>query len=103
MFDDFLFARLVGLRMQKGVSQREMSLALGKHPNYISRIERRCALPSMESFFCICAYFDITPHEFFSENREKPALLQQAIAGLETLTYRDLMLIFLNIQQLQMK
>ena len=103
MFENFLFARLIGLRIQKGVSQREMSLALGKPPNYMSRIESRHVLPSMESFFCICDYFNITPREFFAEDEAKPDLLQQAIAGLEALEYKDLMLMFLSIKRLQMK
>ena len=101
MYENFLFARLVGLRMKKGVSQREVSLALGKHPNYMSRIESRRALPSMESFFSVCDYFGVTPHEFFASNIKKPILLQQAIDGLEALDDDKRMLIYLCIKSLQ--
>ncbi|MDY4880683.1 MAG: helix-turn-helix transcriptional regulator, partial [Gemmiger sp.] len=46
-----LFAlRLSALRQQKGVSAREMSLALGQNTNYINRIENGKNYPSMQSF-----------------------------------------------------
>lgn len=49
-----LFAlRLSALRQQKGVSAREMSLALGQNTNYINRIENGRNYPSMQSFFYI--------------------------------------------------
>ena len=97
----FFAARLVGLRMEKGVSQQEMSEALGKHPGYILRIERRQMLPPMEVFFAICSYLETTPHEFFSDSLRKPDLLQRAIDGLEKLKEEDLMLAFLCIRRLQ--
>jgi len=103
MFENFLFARLVGLRIEKGVTQHEMSLALGKHSRYMSKIESRYALPSMETFFCICSYFDITPHDFFADNLKKPILLQRAIDGLQTLDEDSMMLVFLCIKSLQNK
>ena len=46
-------------------SAREMSLALGQNPSYINRIENGKALPSMQGFFSICEYLQITPGDFF--------------------------------------
>ena len=86
--------------MEKGISQREMSTELGKHPNYISRIEARRAFPSMETFFQICEYFETTPHVFFADDIKKPALLQRALDELEALGEEDLMLIFLCIKRI---
>lgn len=65
MDEDFLATRLTQLRIQKGVSAREMSLSLGQAPNYINTIENRKSLPSMQAFFFICEYLNITPQEFF--------------------------------------
>ena len=58
--------RIEELRIQKGVSAREMSLALGQSTGYINKIESGRALPSIPVLIYICEYFDITPQEFFS-------------------------------------
>ena len=53
--------RISDLRIGGGQnSAREMSLALGQNPSYINRIENGKALPSMQGFFSICEYLQIT-------------------------------------------
>ena len=64
--------RIAQLRMQKGVSARDMSLSIGQSNNYINSIENRKTLPSMRGFFYICEYLDITPQEFFDEGNSFP-------------------------------
>lgn len=61
--------RLTELRIQKGVSARDMSLSLGQSESYINKIENKRTLPSMTGFFYICEYFGITPKEFFDEEK----------------------------------
>lgn len=68
MFEDQFYNRLSQLRMEKGVSARDMSLSIGQGDSYINRIENRKMLPSLSSFFYICDYFDMTPAEFFSDD-----------------------------------
>lgn len=65
--------RLTGLRVQKGVSARDMSLSLGQSESYINKIENRRTLPSMAGFFYICEYLKITPQEFFDVETIAPA------------------------------
>ena len=77
MFEDFFIERLTSLRNQKNVSAREMSLALGQNGSYINRIENRLTFPSMQVFFYICEYFQITPQEFFDENNPAPGKINQ--------------------------
>lgn len=48
--------RLVELRMDKGVSARDMSLSIGQSPGYINNIENGINFPSMTAFFYICDY-----------------------------------------------
>ena len=69
--EDFIH-RLVQLRMNKGVSARDMSLSLGQSPNYINGIENGDSYPSMGTFFYICEYFGITPKEFFDLDAADP-------------------------------
>ena len=63
----FFRKRITDLRMAKKVSEREISLSLGKTPSYINQIVAGTNLPEFENFFAICEYFGITPGEFFIE------------------------------------
>lgn len=77
--------RLSKLRINKGVSARDMSLSIGQSPSYINNIETGLSYPSMTVFFYICDYLGITPAEFFdtqSENPTKEKDLLNAIKGL---------------------
>lgn len=77
--------RLSKLRLEKGVSARDMSLSIGQSPDYINNIEIGKALPSMRSFFCICEYLNPTPDEFFdieTENTIKSTELYNAAKSL---------------------
>lgn len=76
MYEDFLSVRLTQLRMQKGVSARDMSLSLGQANNYINSIENKKMLPSMSAFFYICEYLDVSPQEFFDDGNAFPQRLK---------------------------
>ena len=67
MYEEFFSRRLAQLRAQKGVSAREMSLAIGQNSSYINRIENQRAFPSMQGFFYICEYLGVTPGAFFAD------------------------------------
>ena len=47
MYEDFFAERLSYLRIQKKVSAREMSLALGQNESYINRIENKREYPKV--------------------------------------------------------
>ena len=64
--------RLSQLRLKKGVSAREMSLAIGYNEGYIQNIESGKACPSMEKLLYICEYLEISPSEFFDLDNEDP-------------------------------
>lgn len=63
---EWFYNRLTQLRLEKGVSARDMSLSLGQSESYINKIENKRTLPSFTGFLYICEYFGITPEEFFS-------------------------------------
>ena len=65
--------RLTQLRMEKGVSARDMSLSLGQSESYINKIENKRTLPSMAGFFYICEYLEIEPQQFFDTETVSPA------------------------------
>ena len=86
MFEEEFYERLIQLRLEKGVSARDMSLSLGQREAYINRIENRKMMPSMTVFFYICEYFGITPGEFFMAD---PAPSKGALDALKKLQSLD--------------
>lgn len=85
MTNDKFAKRLAELRNEKGVSARRMSMDLGQNLSYINYIENGKTLPSMDSFFYICKYFNITPREFFNYGVKSPAKFQSILNELEKL------------------
>ena len=77
--------RLSQLRLNKGVSARDMSLSIGQSPSYINNIENGISFPSMTVFFYICEYLGVTPSEFFDVSSPDPSKgneLLRAVKGL---------------------
>ena len=72
--------RLAELRMQKGVSARDMSLSLGQSAGYINNIENGVNFPSMAVFFYICEYLNITPKEFFDTDTGNPTKANELLS-----------------------
>lgn len=71
--------RMVQLRMNKGVSARDMSLSLGQSENYINEIENGKAYPSMQAFFYICDYLSISPRDFFDFGTPDPQTAKEVV------------------------
>lgn len=103
MNETFIRNRISELRVKKGVSEYKMSTDMGHSKGYIQSITSGRSLPSISEFLYMCEYFGITPHEFFDDGLKNPALLQQAIDGLKTLSDDDITLILGNIKRLQEK
>ena len=81
--------RLAQLRIQKGVSARDMSLSLGQSESYINKIENRQTMPSMSGFLYICEYLDVLPGDFFNERRPEPHISQELLTEIEKLSPRQ--------------
>ncbi len=103
MFEDFFAERLISLRNQKNVSAREMSLALGQNGSYINRIENKQAFPSMQAFFYICEYLQISPQDFFDMGNPAPMKINQIIEESKKLDDIQLDTIIAVIKGLQHK
>lgn len=77
--------RLSELRLQKGVSARDMSLSMGQGNSYINHIENGGNYPSMGAFFYICEYLGITPAEFFETENSNPTKIKELISEIKKL------------------
>lgn len=82
---DFFYNRLTQLRLEKGVSSRDMSLSLGQSESYINKIENRRTLPSFTGFIFICEYFNITPAEFFDTDDIFPIKTKELLSEFQKL------------------
>ena len=78
--------RLVKLRMNKGVSARDMSLSIGQSEGYINNIENGVNFPSMTVFFYICDYFGISPMEFFDIDSNNPTKNKELLEATKNLS-----------------
>ena len=101
MDEAFIRKRITELRMKKGVSEYRMSTDLGRSKNYVQGITSGRSLPSFSEFLYMCEYFGITPRDFFNDEIENPALLQEAITVLKTLDDEDINLILGHMNRLQ--
>lgn len=100
---EFFYKRLTELRIQKGVSARDMSLSLGQSESYINKIENRRTLPSLTGFIYICEYFEITPQEFFNTDNAAPQRTREIIKELEKLSPEQAEHILLLVKDLTKK
>lgn len=82
--------RITELRMQKGVSARDMSLSLGQSESYINKIENKRAMPSMTGFFYICEYLGVSPQEFFNIESSAPEKEKELFKALNKLTAQQM-------------
>lgn len=85
MYEEYTQERIAYLRTKKGVTARDMSLSLGQNSSYINRIENKKTLPSMQVFFYICEYLNVTPRDFYDADNTNPALLDTIIDDLKKL------------------
>lgn len=85
MYNEDFIARLTQLRLQHGVSARDMSLSLGQNSGYINNIECGKALPSMSVFLYICDYFHISPKDFFELDNPNPKKISEIVENLKKL------------------
>ena len=100
IYKKFLRDRISQLRIQKGVSEYQMSLELGHSRGYVQNITSGKSLPSVEGLFEICEYFEITPQQFFDDGISDPALISEAIKGMHKLKDSDKLLILNHINRL---
>ena len=100
---EFVRERITQLRLQKDVSKYKMSYDLGHSRGYINNISSGKALPSMTEFFAICAYFEISPAEFFDAKTANPKLSRNVLELPEQLNEEDMELMLANMKRLLQK
>lgn len=100
MNEQFVRERITQLRLFKGVSEYQMSYALGHSRGYINNITSGKTLPSMSEFFAICEYFDITPFDFFNVENKNPEQNKHITNSINSLNEDDVKMIIQFIKRL---
>ena len=100
---EFVRERITQLRLQKDVSKYKMSYDLGHSRGYINNISFGKTLPSMTEFFAICAYFEISPAEFFDAKTANSKLSRNVLELPEQLNEEDMELMLANMKRLLQK
>lgn len=93
MYENFVRERITQLRLQKGVSEYQMSYDLGHSRGYVYNISSGKALPPLKEFFAICDYFEITPQQFFDDGTQHPELIRKALDGMTQLDENDMIML----------
>lgn len=101
MYEEFVRERITQLRLNKGVSEYQMSYDLGHSRGYVYNISSGKALPPLREFFAICDYFNITPRQFFDTDSKNPELIQNAVDGMKKLDENDLLILLGIIKRMQ--
>ena len=100
MYETFIRERINALRMQKNLSEYQLSLELGHSQGYIQSITSGRTLPSMAAFLEICEYFNLSPAEFFDPSINNPSLYQSVVNDVKLLTENDLFLLSLVLKRI---
>lgn len=101
--EQFVRNRITQLRLQKGVSEYQMSYDLGRSRGYINNISSGKSLPSMSEFLSICEYFNISPTDFFDNSQENPALITKLLNKVKLLSPDDQILVMELVDRLNQK
>ncbi|MDE6087327.1 MAG: helix-turn-helix domain-containing protein [Oscillospiraceae bacterium] len=99
--EDFIRNRITQLRMNKNISEYQMSLDLGHSKSYIQSISSGRAMPSMGEFLSICEYLEVTPKDFFDEHTKNPVLKNTLVNEINGLSDSDVTLILELIKRLK--
>ena len=85
----FIAERITELRLERNVSEYQMSLELGQSKGYVQGITSGKCLPSAKQLFNIADYFHLSVSEFFDDGKHDSPLVLEAIQALRQLSDDD--------------
>ena len=101
--EQFIRDRITELRLQHNISEYQLSMDLGHSKGYINNISSGKVLPSMSEFLNICAYFNITPKEFFDTDDKQPVISHELHSLFLQLETDDQLLVLNLVKKLSSK
>lgn len=84
--EEIILDRITQLRIQKDVSEKQLSREIGRSTSYLSAMNQNKSMPSLHSIIAICKYFNITLSEFFDFDSNKyPEYINEIIQKVKKL------------------
>ena len=88
-FKKYVQDRITQLRLQKDISETQLSYELGQSKSYIHNLTSGHNLPLLLSLHNICEYFGITEAEFFDPTLHNPTLSKKIQEKINQLCHYD--------------
>lgn len=102
MDQNFIPRRITQLRLNRNISEYQLSLELGLSRGYVQAITSGRSMPSIKQLFNIMDYFGMDPSEFFQEDTVEPPELQEIVHLLRSLGEADIHLILEIVRRIKM-
>lgn len=102
---DFIRNRITEIRIQRGISEYQLSYELGHGKNYVHNIVTGHSKPSLNELLCLIDTLGVTPQDFFDEQRtfSNPVLVKSILDTMKGLGEADLQAILLMAERLHNK
>ena len=98
---NFIRNRITELRMSKDISERALSLDIGKSESYIRQVSSGKITPALEPLIQICERLSIDIAEFFDPDFHNPDLLHIAFDQLKKLSDEDIAFVITLMKKLE--
>lgn len=97
----FFRDRITELRLLEGISERSLSLDIGRAKSYIQQITSGKITPTIITLFQLCERFSLDPQEFFDPDYHNPELLQKALNHLKKLSDDNINYLIILMEKLE--
>ena len=101
MNQNFIPRRITQPRLQRDISEYQLSLELGLSRGYVQAITSGRSMPSIKQLFNIMDYFDLRPAEFFQEEDPAPPELREIVNLLQGLSAEDIHLVLEIVRRIK--
>lgn len=101
MDQNFIPRRITQLRLQRDISEYQLSLELGLSRGYVQALTSGRSMPSIKQLFNIMDYFDLKPAEFFREEDPDPPELREIVYLLRDLSTEDIHLVLEVVRRIK--
>jgi len=100
---DFVRNRITELRLQRGLSEYQLSYALGHSKNYVHNIVNGHSQPSVKELLFLIEELGIRPQDFFAEDGgfRNPVLANKIMDGIKDFDDEDLNVLILMTERMK--
>ena len=90
----YILNRITQLRLEKGISEKQMSRDIGKNSSYLASMIKSKNLPSTGALIDICEYLEIPLKDFFDTEYEHPVTVNKIVTELKKFSEKELEMVY---------